>query len=366
MDRRARFALLLVVALSVLYVGAAALAVPGVSKYDDMARSNRLPREMAAPSFAPSYLLRDIWLRFDTVWYAEIAADGYRDPQSIVFYPLYPLLMRGLSTVGLNPLTAALIISRLATFFLLWGLLALLELDLPEKQARLAALLLLLWPSGFMLFAAYPDSLVLALSVWAFYFARREQYWLAGLVAALAATAKAAGAAVLVALVVMAWRKRQWHWGSLVLAGAGAIAFPAWLWFNNLPPTTWVYEHFWRTTTALPWDTLLQVVLQTVTFTDPVLPAEFALFCLIAWAALRHRINWEYTAYAAALLLLFLMKRTNPLLQSTSRYLLVVFPAFAAMAGWLRNRYVLAGALTVSVLLHAVSLSLFWWWWLVV
>jgi hypothetical protein len=366
MDRRARFALLVVVALCVLYVGAAALVVPGIAKYDDMMRSNRLPKEVVAPSFAISYLARDIWMRFDTVWYLEIAADGYHDVARIVFYPLYPLLIRALSATGLNPLTAALIISRLATFFLLWGLLKLLELDYTEKQARLAALLMMFWPSGFMLLAAYPDSLVLAFSVWAFYFARRDQMWLAGLTAALAGGTKAAGAAVLVGLVAMAWKQKKWHWGALALAAAGNIAYPAWLWLNNLPPATWVYARFWRTTTALPWDTLLAAVLAIVGFIEPLVSIDLVFFLVIAWLALRRRTNWGYAVYAGTLLLLFLMKKTDPLLQSTSRYLLAVFPAFAELPGRLSNRYALATVASVFVLLHATALSLFWWWWLVV
>ncbi|XSC43284.1 hypothetical protein ACF1BQ_035450 [Bradyrhizobium sp. RDT10] len=58
-------------------------------------------------------------LQWDSEWYFKIVTEGYRyngDPtiqQNIVFYPLYPMLARGLVTIsGLTPADALLLISR--------------------------------------------------------------------------------------------------------------------------------------------------------------------------------------------------------------------------------------------------------------
>lgn len=368
-NQPARFALLTVAALTLLYAAGAFFAVPGIHKSQELARTNALS-DAPPPAYSPSYLLAGVWQRFDTNWYLQIARQGYQDPRAVVFYPLYPLLIRGLGFIGIPPLWAALLLARLAAVALLWGLIELLELDLTSAQARWSAAWLLAWPSGFMLFAAYPDSLMLALAVWAFLLARRGRWWPAALCAAFACTTKAAGSAVIAALLVQCWREKRWRIGPLVLAAAGAAIYPAALKLSGLPQPAAVYPVHWRTSTALPWDTLWSALHTVATAADPVLILDLLCFSGIALLAWRARLNspWTpaYTAYSAALLVLFLTKKTDPLLQSTMRYLLAVFPAFAGLGRSARDPYARAALLTVLVLLHAVFVFAFWMWSLVV
>jgi len=93
---------------------------------------------------------------------------------------------------------------------------------------------------------------------------------------------------------------------------------------------------------------------------------DLAAFALIAAALFLWRARPEYLAYGSALLLLFLTKKTDPLLQSTMRYLTAVFPAFASLALHLRHPFILLLLVFVSMLLHALFLSAFWHWSLVV
>src|SRR5919204_3742323 len=65
-------------------------------------RSNALTETVPAPNLSLHYLLLDLWSRFDTLWYLHIARYGYDRADATVFYPLYPLLIRLVSTV-LNP-----------------------------------------------------------------------------------------------------------------------------------------------------------------------------------------------------------------------------------------------------------------------
>lgn len=365
MRPQARLALWLTLGFSLIYVVGAALVAPRLIGNQRAALSNRLPADMPSPSVAASYVLRDIWLRFDTVWYLDVAREGYKDPHAVVFYPLYPLLIRGLGWL-LGPMTAALLISRVAVFFLCWGLLLLLELDLPPPAARLAVLLLILWPSGFMLFAAYPDGLVLALTVWALWFARADRWWPAAVCAALACTAKAAGAAVLVALLVMCWQKRKFAVGPLLLGFSGALVYPLALWWSGLPQPAQMYPAYWRTTPALPWDTLWSAVRAATTGGDIVVRMDLTCLLLIAIGVAAWRGPLAYTLYSAALLGLFLTKKTDPLLQSTMRYLLCVFPAFAGYARWLRGPLTVVPVAFLFMLFHALFLLAFWNWSLIV
>jgi hypothetical protein len=364
----ARLAVLTVVILSLVYAAAAFFAVPGIHKTQELARTNAYS-QAPPPAYTPAYLLAGVWQRFDTNWYLQIAASGYPDPRAVVFYPFYPLLIRGLSFLGFPPLWAALLIARLATVVLLWGLLELLQLDLSPAQSRWSLAWMLVWPSGFMLFAAYPDSLMLALAVWSFLLARGNRWWPAALCAALACTTKAAGAAVVLALAYQCWRHKQWRLAPLSLAALGAAIYPSALYLAGLPQPAAIYPIHWRTTPALPWDTLWSA-LRGAAAADPVLILD--LLCLLSVALLvwRARLHspWTpaYTVYSAALLVLFLAKKTDPLLQSTMRYLLAVFPAFAGLGQSARDPYARTALLTILAALHLAFVFAFWMWSLVV
>jgi len=93
---------------------------------------------------------------------------------------------------------------------------------------------------------------------------------------------------------------------------------------------------------------------------------NFVFLVLICGLALLTRIRTEYKLYAAAMLSMFLCKKTDPLLQSTMRYVLVVFPAFIGLALSMKH---LVGWVVLSaflVLLNGVLLWKFFEWSLVV
>src|SRR5438874_8328729 len=79
-------------------------------------RSNALTETLPDPDRSLHYLLLDLWSRFDTLWYLHNARYGYDRPDATVFYPLYPSLIRLVSTL-LNPTAAALLISTIAAWF---------------------------------------------------------------------------------------------------------------------------------------------------------------------------------------------------------------------------------------------------------
>ena len=118
--------------------------------------------------------------RWDTAFYYSIATDGYAwNPaifrhENVVFFPLYPLLMRwGGWLLGGHPLAAGLVIS-LASFTAAMTLLhRLAALELGEDYAWPALLLISSFPYALFFSAVYTESLFLFLSVGAFYGMRR-------------------------------------------------------------------------------------------------------------------------------------------------------------------------------------------------
>jgi Mannosyltransferase (PIG-V) len=109
----------------------------------------------------------DVWGRWDSGWYLQIAHHGYADPgETSAFFPAYPLLVRvvGWFLLG-HDLLAGVLVSLAASavaFVLLWRLAGTLAGD---SAARRSLLYLAFFPTTLFLFAVYSESLYLMLSV---------------------------------------------------------------------------------------------------------------------------------------------------------------------------------------------------------
>jgi hypothetical protein len=321
-----------------------------------------------APSDGWRYLLLGVWQRFDTLWYLNIAANGYDRPAATVFYPLYPILIRYLSWITRDPTAAALLVSTVACFFALWGIQKLAALDDPLSSRR-ALVLVALWPTAFVFLAAYPDSLVTALVIWSVYAARKDRWWLAGLLAALAGLTKAVGLAACVPLAVILVERRDWKaLPALALAPAGFLGFTAWLRFSGFPATATVYSTYWRTRVSWPWETLAHSFREwyRTDFDWPIGINLVSLLFFIAILLFARRKSTDYQLYSLAALILFLSKESVPILQSTSRYLLLVFPVFLYWSRTMKRPVTYILVLVPMFLMYIVVLRFFLNWGLIV
>jgi hypothetical protein len=328
-----RAAILFAAGLRLGYLLLAASVAPHLYIDPELFRSNSLTETATAQSSSLHYRLLGSWERFDTLWYLRIARIGYDRPDAVVFYPLYPILIRFLAPILGGPMVAALVVATAATFFLFWGFLRLALLDFDHDVALRALIFLCAWPGSFIFFAGYPDSLVLALIIWSTYWSRTERWWLSTMAAFLAGPAKAVGVLVVAPLTCIAWKTKNWRaWVPVVTSVSGAAVFPMYLRLTNRMSTTQAYAEFWNTSILPPWRTLTAVMAQL--FSEPrfLLIFNVVLLVVIAiLAAIRIRPT-AYLAYSVAAICVLLAKRTDPLLQSTARYVLVVFPAFLNMA----------------------------------
>ncbi len=302
--------------------------------------------------------LLEPWQRFDTAWYVQIAASGYQDPNSTVFYPLYPLLLRGLPV---EPMLAALTISTVAAFFFFWAFHKLAEQEYGTRAAWTGLLLLWLWPSSCILFAGYPESLLLALLAWSLWFGTQKRWLAAGTLGCLAGFSKATGCLVAIPLLLLAWRSgRNWKSGFAALPFA---TYPAWqLWVANagFPGTQHVYEQYWRTAVTSPWNTFFAGLREWLATHDWLLAANLGAVVLVIAGSFLLR---PYLAlFCLAAVAFFLLKHTDPLLQSSVRYCMVAFPVFFAAARrpglWLVPAGGLLGVANLAALYFFVHWSL--------
>jgi hypothetical protein len=166
--------------------------------------------------------------RWDAAWYMVIARYGYRpdlgsftSPRT-AFFPLYPLGLRAISTVGVPLVIGGVLLSLVALALALYGIHRLTTLELARggrlalgragagDVARLAVLLTAFAPMAFFFSAVYSESLYLALSVGLFWSARQGRWALAGVLGALAAATRSTGLVLaLPALVIYLYGPRE-------------------------------------------------------------------------------------------------------------------------------------------------------------
>lgn len=361
-------ALALTVGFRIFYSLMGALFSPHLTLDEKLIRSNRLTENLMSRTLHPVlYSLLGVWERFDTLWYIEISRHGYANPRATVFYPLYPALIRAVSIFTRSELAAAVLISTIAAFFMIWGALKLFELDYASSTVFRAVLLWCLWPAAFAFFAGYPDSLVCALTVWALWLARSDRWAAAGVLGFFAGLCKAMGCLVALPLLWMAWKRRDRRG---MLAGAVSIAgvacFQGWLFLAHLPMPSETYRTYWATTTVAPWTTLIDAVSRATHVFDLKLLIDLTVLVVVGMAALMPSVRAEYKIYAVAAMCLVLTKHTDPLLQSTTRYSLVIFAAYPAMAAKLGRGAPFVITLLIAALLNVLLLHSFLDWGLVV
>jgi hypothetical protein len=193
-------------------------------------------------SVQPSWNVIDLHNRWDAYWYLDIAQNGYylrgeKDIANVVFFPLYPLLVRMLGPLaGGNLVLAGWILSSVFLGLALCMLTRLAQEFHPEIDPLLPAAFLLVFPAAFFLNALYSESLFLFLSLSTVLWALRRNFFLASICAALASATRIAGVFLCVLLVVEfvqanGWRalltRRAWP---LAWAPAGALAFFVYHW----------------------------------------------------------------------------------------------------------------------------------------
>ncbi len=295
--------------------------------------------------------------RWDAVWFAGIAHDGYgADPARAAFFPLYPLLARGV--VG------GVVVSLVASVVALAALHRLTTIELGERAARATVVAVACFPMSIFLSAVYSEALFLALSVGAVLAARTGHWAWAGVLGALAASTRSAGVVLLVALAFL-WlasperRSRDLAWLLLVPAGLGAFCAGLALaghdalapfhaqavWYRRF---AWPFAGVWDGTVAA-WDGARQLLSGSrspVYFTpaggDPYVVAfhnlelyAFGVAAVPALVGAFRRLPLAYGAYALAALALALSYPVAPQpLMSLPRFELVLFPLFMWLGWW--------------------------------
>ncbi len=329
--------------------------------------------------------------RWDSSWYLAIASWGYGhgQPARTTFFPLYPLMVRGLGFVLRSYLLAGVVISLSCFAIGLWLLYRLTELELDDERARVCVMLIAFCPMAYYFSAVYTESLFLALSVGCIYQARLGRWAWASVLGALAAASRNTGIVLIVPIVLMYLygpradrmpRRRapgrlvtrlrpafplELDLGWVLLVPLGLLAYLLFLALSTGDGLTpfhaeqlW-YHHFagpfggvWDGAVAA-WDGLRQLLhgpAPPVYFKaaggNPLTVAGqnlmlfgFLVAGVLAFIGVVRRLPFAYAAYALVSLAPALSYPVTPQpLDSLPRYELVVFPLFMWAAAWVTER----------------------------
>ena len=301
----------------------------------------------------PPESFTDLWNRWDTVHYVDIAEYGYDSPETHengeAFFPLFPLAIRALSFFGLSSVLAGMLISAIASVVALAYLYRLAEESFGHGAGRRAALYLAVFPTAVFLTAAYSEALFLAGAIPAFYYARRSEWGRVGLPAAIAMGTRIAGVFVVLGLAVEFLRQRDFERKKVLrAAGAGAIAlvpliaYMSYLWAANDDP------FYFFTAQRVGWHRELTNPIDSFLVTWRTFYGDYSANWLLAWrveiaAAIVgvFFVGWAYVkreyGYAVYMGTLMIPLLLSSWYLSIPRMLLSMFPIPLFLAGLTRD-----------------------------
>ena len=361
----------LITRAGLLAAGVLALGLMGSAR-------DRMPGNLIAHPPAPLPL--EIWARWDSEWYLLIAEQGYSAGDALArygtrywiedtagFFPLYPLLVRGLTLTGLGPLAAAILLSNLALLAALTLLHELVRDRCGEEAAGGAVWALLAFPTSLFLSAVYSESLSLALTLGAFQAARRGRWGNTAVAGFLCALSRPTGVLVALPLAWEVWERRGGWKGWLSLGGfpAGTAAFCFFCLRVFGDPFAWAHrQERWRGAISGPWRAFQRFAEQPPQLHgahNSLLELALAILFLAALAPMIRRFPRSWGTHAALSVLVPL----GSTLWSFGRLSLSTFPAFALAGEVSRGRPgVLNAYLAVCLPLGGLLMALFacgWW-----
>jgi len=144
------------------------------------------------------------WYRFDTVHYLEIAENGYLpNDHNSAFAPLFPALIWLVDRIIPSAMGSAMIVSNLAAFICLWLFLGYVRDQRGEVIAKNSIFWLAAFPSTFILFQPYTESLFFALMLSCLLAVERNRWGWAAIFAGLATLARFQGVLL---VIVFLWK----------------------------------------------------------------------------------------------------------------------------------------------------------------
>ncbi|MBI2971128.1 MAG: hypothetical protein HYY37_01770 [Candidatus Aenigmarchaeota archaeon] len=336
-----------------------------------------LPLEMTHRQARAESLLINPWAQYDAAAYVDIAQRGYNSQfmdgtGNYAWYPFYPLLIRLFSFLGYY--TAAFLIANAASVAAIALLYVLAKEELGGQKAYRTIFFLSMFPAAYFFTAMYTESVFLALSLGAFIAAQRNMFLHAGVLGFLLSLTRMQGVLIFFPLAYMYLRTIDFNYRRIGKEALFLFLIPFGLllllgYHHELTGDpfaqfkTQASEDFHRRI-SLPWESVLFETRAMANalgwgvqhaFVHFLNISTLALLIFFAYVSYRH-LKPEYTIYILTSILLPTMSST---LEAITRFALVIFPVFMAMAVYESKNARAARYLKALYMVFAVLLVLF-------
>ena len=294
--------------------------------------------------YFPRGLSLGTWLRWDAWWYLSVAERGYvfdpGVPSNTAYFPLFPLVIRAVTTVTGNAAISGLLIANAAAIGAVLVLHAWVRESAESESADRAVRWLCVFPLGFFLNTIYAESLFLVLVTLSLRAAGQGRWVGGGLWGGLAAATRPFGVLLLPAYLWGWWRggRRGVDLLGIALIPAALASHALYLGMTVGRPLAFVEAHVagWGAGTAssfLPYWRGVKLLAtrgprvtsfaQLSDLLALVLPVVFAALTVVVFRRLG-AVPGLYTALSVVVAVTL-----GP--ESVGRELLAAAPAFAAM-----------------------------------
>ena len=330
-------------------------------------------------------------LRWDAGWYLKIAREGYAYngndlvQQPVVFYPLYPLLSKGVSAVfGVSEAAALLIVSNVSILIATLLFFKLVRDDYGDHVALYATAALCFFPASLFFSTGYTESLTLLLIITFFLLLKKEHYLLASVAAGLTLATRSTGIVLCLPLLFEIWHKRGRNPKSairltascLVLATSGLCLYMVYLRAVFGRPLAFTTDtRAWRVGTAIGNELFAALTLQPFRHLadiwkfgpDPnTLSPWIFLLSLSLIICFRKRLTTSLLVYALGVLLLPYSTLSSSVgFVSFTRYVLLAFPLFVIVGRIFQERVWLGLSvigLSAAMLFMYTAFYAQWYW----
>jgi Gpi18-like mannosyltransferase len=299
---------------------------------------------------APSIL--ELWNRWDTHGYINIAKNGYTNigdnRVTIVFLPLYPILIRLCWVFIKDYLLSSLIVSNIASVLSVFYFYKLVSKDYSSNVAIRAAFYFLIFPTAYFLSAAYTESLFIFLTIASFYYARDDRWFLAGIFGCMASMTRITGIVLFPALIIEYWTQRKTRIGFkemirsketifLLLIPLGFVSYIIinYITFGDPLAFLTIQKQQWFKEFSFPWNGFLNTF-GGLSWKDPSsrMMTSYAemIFAIIGLLAVITGFIYLRLSYNIYALLTWLLVTSSGYWLSIPRYMLAIFPLFILLS----------------------------------
>ncbi len=320
----------------------------------------------------------DLFNQWDVIRYLIVADGGYfpsvaKDPSLIAVFPLLPSLISFLVIFVDNSMLAALIISNLAFAVACFYLYKLVMFEKGgDNVATNAVLFLSIFPTAYFFHTGYTESLFLAFAIPSFYYARKGNWMLSGILGMFSSLVRITSVALFAGLVFEYLHQKKFKlknvrkdfiWLMIIPLGLIFYAFINYQIFGDPFEFIGVQGGYFHRDVAPFWEGLKNSFInsQTRSPNENLMIGYSEMFAgIIGLVSGILALKYLRVSYAIYMIVALFIVTFNSFWLGTPRYLLTLFPMFIIMSKisesrqWLHYIFVF-----FSLTLFVIFLSMF-------